>query len=242
MWRFMLVTFAFLAVAFYELSGGSDYVPGQNSIQVQGLQLAEPSDVRVAGLEDSARDSAAMAEVTRAMANLSDLKVNEDSRFQITLASVNASNEYDSNSELPKVERVPEVVATTAIDEAVEDAIAADVTAEREQPDSVATGFVGEEVFSLETYVMRQSETYTIPESVAEDSVITVPTGDIRQVTGDLVNMRAGPGTDFEKVGQLGKGSSVAVLEEPGNGWVMLEVVETGEIGWMADWLITTTN
>lgn len=238
MWRFILVTFAFLAVAFYQLSGGSDYAPGQNSLQVQGLQGVEPDEVRVAALEADEPVTSESTEVTRAVSSLSDLRVEDDNRFRITLASVSASNEYDSAAVLPKVERV--ATSASAIETVVEDAIEAEVTPEREQPESVATGFVGEEVFSLETYVMRQSDSYTIPESGASDGMAA--TGDLRRVTGNSVNMRAGPGTEYEKVGKLGKGTSIAVLEEPGNGWVMLEVVETGEIGWMADWLITASN
>lgn len=35
MWRLVLVSFAALAVTFYELSGGSDYAPAPNSIQAR---------------------------------------------------------------------------------------------------------------------------------------------------------------------------------------------------------------
>lgn len=239
MWRLILVTFAFLAVAFYELSGGSDYAPGQNSIQVQGLQRAAPSDTRLTALDAQEAKTHEIAQVSRAAANLADLRMDEESRFSITLATVSASNDYDSTAALPKVERV--AATPDAIDAAVEDAVAADAAPEPDQPESVATGFVGEEVFSLETYVMRQSEEYTIPESGTAD-VAHAAGGDLRRVTGKLVNMRSGPGTDYGRVGRLSEGTEITVLEEPGNGWVMLEVVETGEIGWMADWLLTAAN
>lgn len=65
---------------------------------------------------------------------------------------------------------------------------------------------------------------------------------DIRKVTGDRVNMRNGPGTDFSVVTKLKKGMSVEILQEPGNGWVKLRTVETGKVGWMADWLVTASN
>ena len=35
MWRFILVSFAFLGWSFYELSGGADYEPRINSIQAR---------------------------------------------------------------------------------------------------------------------------------------------------------------------------------------------------------------
>ena len=38
------------------------------------------------------------------------------------------------------------------------------------------------------------------------------------------------------------KGNLDAVLQAPGNGWLELQVVSTGETGWMADWLVTASN
>ena len=66
-------------------------------------------------------------------------------------------------------------------------------------------------------------------------------TADIRIVTGILVNMRGGPGTKFEKIAQLPKGTEVEVLQEPGNAWVQVKVAETGDVGWMAGWLVTAS-
>lgn len=37
MWRFVLMSFVFLGWAFYEMSGGADYVPAANSIQARAL-------------------------------------------------------------------------------------------------------------------------------------------------------------------------------------------------------------
>ena len=65
---------------------------------------------------------------------------------------------------------------------------------------------------------------------------------DIRYVTGNVVNMRGGPGTEFGKVAKLTEGTEVAVLEDSGDGWIMLRVMDTGEEGWMADWLVSASN
>ena len=62
---------------------------------------------------------------------------------------------------------------------------------------------------------------------------------DIRVVEGDVANMRGGPGTDFEKITALTGGTEVMVLGTSGNGWLQLQVIETGEVGWMADWLVS---
>ncbi len=89
----------------------------------------------------------------------------------------------------------------------------------------------------------------TDPEKVAaltldtDDAVaeVTEPS-DIRLVTGNIVNMRSGPGTIFERVGKITKGMEIEVLEDPGNSWVSILVLDTGETGWIADWLITAAN
>ncbi len=62
---------------------------------------------------------------------------------------------------------------------------------------------------------------------------------DLRKVAGNRVNMRGGPSTDYAVLAKLGQGDEVQVLETPGNGWVRLQVVQTGEIGWMAERLLT---
>ncbi|VAV97040.1 hypothetical protein MNBD_ALPHA07-641 [hydrothermal vent metagenome] len=86
----------------------------------------------------------------------------------------------------------------------------------------------------------------TLDEDVAVVESVIVPEttqpGDIREVAGKVVNMRGGPGTSFERVGALTKGTEIEVLEDPGNGWIRLLVLETGEMGWIADWLVTAAN
>ena len=236
MWRFIVVTFAFLGWSFYVLSGGSDYAPGENSFQARTIEGdAKPAEVQVVELEQDSQSAAATTTsepvVTRSISGLSDIETDDGTRFQITLASVSATNDYaeTANAEASAIDAVLEELKSEESQ-----------AAEADLPESVQTGFVGEEVFSLETYVMRQDSSYT--PTTSEDSYVESYDGDIRQVSGNLVNMRAGPGTDYQKVAKLSKGTRIAVLEEPGNGWVMLEVLDTGETGWMADWLVTAAN
>lgn len=61
----------------------------------------------------------------------------------------------------------------------------------------------------------------------------------VRSVTANRVNVRGGPGTSFNVVNRLVRGDSVEVLEDPGNGWVMLRPVGGGPVGWMADFLLS---
>jgi uncharacterized protein YgiM (DUF1202 family) len=65
---------------------------------------------------------------------------------------------------------------------------------------------------------------------------------DLRLVSGNNVNMRNGPGTSYSVVGRLTRGEEVEVLSDPGNGWLKLRVAETGNVGWMADFLVSAAN
>lgn len=57
---------------------------------------------------------------------------------------------------------------------------------------------------------------------------------DYRRVTGNRVNLRAGPGTSFGVVDTLRRGDEVEVLQDPGTGWVKLRSFEGNSIGWMS--------
>lgn len=72
---------------------------------------------------------------------------------------------------------------------------------------------------------------------VASDPVVA--SRDLREVTGERVNMRDGPGTDFGVIEQLVRGTVITVIEDAGNGWVRVRVDASGRAGWMsADFLL----
>lgn len=64
--------------------------------------------------------------------------------------------------------------------------------------------------------------------------------GDIRIVSGNRVNVRGGPSTNYGIVSRLTRGETVQILEDNGDGWVRMEPVDGGESGWMADFLLTS--
>jgi len=76
----------------------------------------------------------------------------------------------------------------------------------------------------------------TIDPAKAAYSTALLPetTPDFRRVKGNRVNMRNGPGTQYSVVGKLQRNNEVEVLQDPGAGWVKLQVIETGRIGWMS--------
>lgn len=65
---------------------------------------------------------------------------------------------------------------------------------------------------------------------------------DLRKVRSARVNMRNGPGTQYNVLGKLKRGDQVAVLQEPGNGWVKLRVMQSGRIGWMSASLLAKVD
>ena len=62
---------------------------------------------------------------------------------------------------------------------------------------------------------------------------------DIRRVSGNRVNVRGGPGTNFGVVNKLVRGDEVEILEDDGSGWVRLRPIDGGPVGYMADYLLT---
>lgn len=74
-----------------------------------------------------------------------------------------------------------------------------------------------------------------IVEVIVEAEVEPIVEADMRLVSGSRVNMRAGPGTDYNVLDTLVQGSEVEVLKVDENGWAMLRVEATGAIGWMGE-------
>ncbi|MDT8328969.1 MAG: SH3 domain-containing protein [Roseovarius sp.] len=91
MWRFILVSFAFLGWSFYVLSDGADYRPSANSIQARAVldnQRPKPRPLRVNVIE-LAQDGVIAPEtaVTRTITSLHDLGLSAGKRVAVTLAS-----------------------------------------------------------------------------------------------------------------------------------------------------------
>ncbi len=205
MWRFILVSFAFLGWSFYVLSGGADYRPTANSIQARAVldnQRPKPRPLRVNVIEIAQGGAVAPApSVTRTITSLHDLGLTVGKRVAVTLASAEAAPSVATLEviNVPTVKAAPVVVPQT--------------------PDLAEVS----EIAEPKQNTLSQKR-------------------DIRKVASHKVNMRMGPGTNFGRVGQLMRGTEVVVLRDPGNGWIKLEVQETGLIGWMAERLLTAAN
>lgn len=195
--QFILLTFAFLGVAFYELSGGDAYAPRPGFANSGATPAAPDIEVTRLALNDSMGLAAPADAQGGTDATSLRLETAVREALRSSLASPGAEGDVMPAAEMHRVRmRFP-----------------ADITA------APARDVAG------------------VP---ADDSPAAepAPSRDLRAVAGDRVNLRNGPGREFDVLDTLARGTQVEVLEAPGDGWVMLQVVPEGRIGWMADWLL----
>lgn len=230
MWRFILITFAFLGWSFYELSGGADYEPRTNSIQARALlddvrPVARPVRTHVAQLTgvggigtttDTATPAALPADTpARVTAPRSDS--DNDGGARITLASASADSPPTPAIGLPIISAQPVDIV--------------------QQVGAAQPRITGLTLRGLSGGTGGTDTTDT----TAQDPRPARPDADIRTIAGSAVNMRAGPGTQYDRIARLVRGDEVAVLQDPGNGWLKLRVIESGRVGWMANSLVTAS-
>ncbi|MEM8581960.1 MAG: SH3 domain-containing protein [Pseudomonadota bacterium] len=227
MWRLIIVTFGVLALVFYELSGGADYSPIDNSVQRHGM------GPHLARVEDESGHK-----LSASVASTSEGRVDDfASRVEATLASLPVARvtpaDTTDQGHAAKVSALTTTQNGPTPDQTAEDAavVAAlqDASAEMREvwPGAIELFARAEQEAEIRVELRQQAK---------------AEARDVRFVEGDVANMRGGPGTEFRKITSLGGGTQVLVLDTPGNGWLNVEVVETGEVGWMADWLVSTPS
>ena len=195
MWRFIMVSFAFLGWSFYVLSGGADYAPHAHSLQAQarsgGGQVVARVDPVVVSQLAAGDDRANNVDLTiPTFTTLADFDRSKSGSLEVTLVSVQPEVEFEAglNAAAQKVETLIQTPELTETDNA--------------------------------------------PEPAAAST-------DIRLVNGSTVNLRDGPSIFYLELASLDKDTRVEVMDDPGKGWLKVRVVETDQIGWMADWLVT---
>lgn len=177
--RMVILTFAFLGWAWYEMSGGSDFVAGDNGVTL----LARVEQGPVERGTPTADQPVTVARADTSAAPLTDL----------TTAVA--------------LETEPRKLASLAGPVILSDAVAAPAPAV----------------------------------ALAEPSAEPVEP-DLRAVTGNRVNLRFGPGTNFAVVTQLLRGDEVEVLADEGAGWVKLRVLDSNRVGWMSGNFLAASN
>ena len=191
--KFIAIAFGFLGLAFYELSGGSDF-DGEalrlSRVEVETVKQGLPK------IADAAKDIGS-----------------DDAEFEVSRAALNLVSEEKS--------KIIASVVTLAQPEKIE-----------ATPASLVVDVVEEPLGEL-----------ILPSLIVEPEAFEVITStsiqDVRIVSGDRVNVRSGPSTDYEVVGRLTRGVEVEVLDDNGDGWIEMRSLDGVTFGWMADFLLS---
>lgn len=217
MMRLFIVTFAFLGMAWFELSGGTDFVAGNNGVSVlapasvvQAEQLAWANSLS----DDTHTDR--KAEVVARDVPAADMNV-----VQVAAAAEPVRRVYTAPT-TRRVGMVNGMVVPAVI------------------PASMDAAMPAEEAVVMPAVAradIASDSAAAISEAVAEAAVI-----DYREVTGSAVNLRGGPSTSYDVLTQLLRGEEVEVLDDTGDGWVKLRAVDGDDIGWMSDSFLTASN
>lgn len=88
---------------------------------------------------------------------------------------------------------------------------------------------------AIDVDVVQEAPAEVVAEIVEEEPAPL----DLRLVAGSRVNMRAGPGTDYSVLDTLDGGTRTEVIEVNASGWARIRVTDTGQIGWMAERLLS---
>ena len=209
--RFIVISFIFMGWAFYHLSGGSNFDPETT----RASRIDNPETVETAVLQSSAvAELAAEPEI-------------EAEPIELELSSV----EDVVVPPRPRLSTTPARIQARQTAETLEQA-ALEVEEEEIPQEIILPSLIEGAV---------PSEGSVTPVDFSQDTATINPNsgGERRTVSGNRVNVRGGPGTDFQVVNRLVRGDEVEILEDPGNGWVRLRPVEGGPVGWMADFLLT---
>lgn len=129
-------------------------------------------------------------------------------------------------------------------------------------PEQTLTAAVGAEIEAPE--IVARADTTTLM-SLSTSNVVAVPAVadaaalddieivevvaplvepklDIREIAGTRVNMRMGPGTNFDVITTLNSGEKLEVLSIDANGWANVSTVDSGIEGWIAERLLTDAD
>ncbi|MFG6499864.1 SH3 domain-containing protein [Sulfitobacter sp. 1A13191] len=226
--RFIFLTFGFMGWAFYEMSGGADFVPA--GPQMASAEAAEAALIASATPSSNLVTATAANAARKAESPITPFAERTPARdATATRVALNLT----TLSDLPQ-----------ANDGMVQKAAA--TPADRAGAKVVKAKAVSTPAPKVEkaAYTTTSANAPAVIPSLIEGAdngatFVSTTQADIREVNGTRVNVRGGPGTNFGVVGKLGKGDAVEVIEDNGAGWVRFRSVDGSESGWMADFLLS---
>ena len=238
--RFLVVSFAGLALAFYELSGGADFEPprppetgssamiaatdpalARNRIETRPAETQARSPVLTPYRPTVIPTSGAMpagVEVLQAGAETAEVPTALPTSAALRTTSVNSAS--SENAQLQVTLRQPVDPSPQA------DRLGLNLTATSIQ------------IASLEGGLAAMTDAPAPVASVAAPA--PEPFGEMRRIRASRANVRLGPGTQFPVMMQVLAGDEVRVLNEDPSGWALLEHPKTGQVGWIATSLLGT--
>ena len=209
MWRFIATSFALLGLAFYVLSGGAEYEPVPGSLQAMA-DRAQPQP-RTAP-ERPAAPSRSMAEVEATMESLRRTESETETRSEdlsVTLATTRMDGAGIIAAEANRPKG--ELLTLDLPDSPMTTDATGDAPAQDDALTSALAAALGQPVYE---------------------------SSDLRWVKENMVDLRAGPGLSFDTVTHITKGTEVAVIEDPGHGWLKVQATDNYQTGWVAEWLL----
>ncbi len=201
--RFIMLSFLVMGWGYYELSGGADFTPERRPETV-----ATPAPELAPEL---APDPA--AEVIAAAP-----EAEPDPLDAVTIVTRAETGDIDGLPEPDSLADDAIVIEADSVAEALAQALGEPVLNTGE-PDPLPA--------AEETAALPAAETEAQP-----DAALIGESSALREVTGDTVNLREGPGTNFTVLDRLTRGTVVSVLDTGPDGWVYVEA--NGQIGWMS--------
>ncbi|MEP1200118.1 SH3 domain-containing protein [Tateyamaria sp.] len=217
MWRFILISFAFLGFVFYEMSGGGEF----DSEELRLSRVETPPVVETSNPETTQtaqaplQDPEDVTRVSLSLTSVNDVLRPTNLRTQRAKVIANADEVEQTGQVLS--EAAPAVILPSLIMD----------------QSAVTTVTFGQDAND------QQIVAVSAPAASAAPAAPEASPFDVRSVTGDSVNVRGGPGTDFSVVTRMVRGDKVEILQDPGQGWVQLRLVGGGPVGWMADFLLS---
>jgi len=217
--RFIFVSFAFLAWAFFELSGGTDFQP-----PVQPSVAMTPSAAKPAIASATPTTKARPVKAAALVASPA-IEAPEPARpaQQPTAKVPDADPDIETVAQLDQIR--------TSLNQGLSLFPDLDSNAQSLTLASLEQGAAG-------------LGTAPIPEETSPTKAVEVapPPADIREITGTRVNMRDGPGTIYPVVTKLTIGHEVEVLGDSGTGWLRLRSLPEQQIGWISASLVSKAS
>ena len=240
--RFILGAFAFLAFAFYHLSGGGDFDPSQTRQASQETRLNLEAERRAA-LDAQITALPPVTGTTPLQAPTED-DVQPAEELDLTSFS---SVVVAERGELPEIAQDDADTAAPESTTPTEDAALPDIqlttpatieVADLPQSDEDARQIGLSGLSQLPQIGQPATDPGFAGSTASASSENVTQAADIRVVAGSRVNLRDGPGIRYGVVDQLDADTVVVVLEDSGSGWVRLRPTEGGPTGWVAEFLL----